>query len=105
MRQSPRGESATEPTFGPSGITGRLNWLPKRRSMSTRSQWQIVPASQRPAKACSATNRTSAVRSAIAPSALVRVRLNLDYLALKELLDWLRHALAQAGKPQFMTPS
>ena len=32
MRQSPRGETATEPTFGPSGRQERLNcWLMKRR--------------------------------------------------------------------------
>ena len=32
MRQSPRGESVTEPTFGPSGRQLRLNcWMKKRR--------------------------------------------------------------------------
>ena len=32
MRQSPRGDNATEPTLGPSGIAERLNcWLKKRR--------------------------------------------------------------------------
>ena len=32
IRQSPRGDSATEPTFGPSGMAERLNcWLKKRR--------------------------------------------------------------------------
>lgn len=34
----------------------------------------------------------------------IRNRLNLDYLSPKELLDWLHHALAQAGHPQLMTP-
>ena len=34
----------------------------------------------------------------------IRVRLNLDYLTPKELLDWLRHATDQAGNPQLMTP-
>ena len=34
----------------------------------------------------------------------IRVRLNLDYLTPKELLDWLRHALDQAGNPHLMTP-
>ena len=34
----------------------------------------------------------------------VRVRLNIDYLTPKELLDWLRHALDQAGNPHVMTP-
>ena len=33
MRQSPRGESVTEPTFGPSGMAERLNcWVKKRRT-------------------------------------------------------------------------
>ncbi len=31
IRQSPRGDRATEPTFGPSGMADRLNcWLKKR---------------------------------------------------------------------------
>jgi general secretion pathway protein A len=34
----------------------------------------------------------------------IRVRLNLDYLSPKELLDWLHHALTEAGQPQLMTP-
>jgi type II secretory pathway predicted ATPase ExeA len=34
----------------------------------------------------------------------IRVRLNLDYLSPKELLDWLRHATAHAGNPNLMTP-
>jgi type II secretory pathway predicted ATPase ExeA len=34
----------------------------------------------------------------------IRVRLNLDYLTPKELLDWLRHVLEQAGSPHLMTP-
>jgi type II secretory pathway predicted ATPase ExeA len=34
----------------------------------------------------------------------IRVRLNLDYLSPKELLEWLRHATGQAGNPQLMTP-
>ncbi len=34
----------------------------------------------------------------------IRVRLNLDYLSPKELLDWLRHATDQAGNPNLMTP-
>jgi len=32
----------------------------------------------------------------------IRVRLNLDYLAPNELLDWLRHVLDQAGQPNLM---
>jgi general secretion pathway protein A len=34
----------------------------------------------------------------------IRVRLNLDYLTPKELLEWLRHVLDQAGNPHLMTP-
>ncbi len=34
----------------------------------------------------------------------IRVRLNLDYLTPKELLDWLRHATDQAGNPNLITP-
>jgi type II secretory pathway predicted ATPase ExeA len=44
-------------------------------------------------------------REALLPIASrIRVRLNLDYLTPKELLDWLRHATDQAGNPQLMTP-
>ncbi len=40
-------------------------------------------------------------REALLPIASrIRVRLNLDYLTPNELLDWLRHTLAQAGNPQ-----
>jgi general secretion pathway protein A len=34
----------------------------------------------------------------------IRVRLTLDYLPPKELLDWLHHALTEAGQPQLLTP-
>jgi general secretion pathway protein A len=34
----------------------------------------------------------------------IRVRLSLDYLAPKELLEWLQHVLEQAGNPQLITP-
>jgi general secretion pathway protein A len=34
----------------------------------------------------------------------IRVRLGLDYLGPKDLLDWLRHALEQAGNPQLIVP-
>jgi len=34
----------------------------------------------------------------------IRVRLTLEPLTPKELLEWLHHALAQAGSPQLMTP-
>ena len=34
----------------------------------------------------------------------LRVRLTLDYLAPKDLLEWLRHVLEQAGSPRLMTP-
>lgn len=44
-------------------------------------------------------------REALLPIASrIRVRLNLDYLTPKELLDWLRHATDQAGNPHLMTP-
>jgi type II secretory pathway predicted ATPase ExeA len=44
-------------------------------------------------------------REALLPIASrIRVRLNLDFLTPKELLDWLRHALEQAGNPVLMTP-
>jgi type II secretory pathway predicted ATPase ExeA len=34
----------------------------------------------------------------------IRARLTLDYLSPKELLDWLHHALAQAGQPRLIVP-
>jgi type II secretory pathway predicted ATPase ExeA len=34
----------------------------------------------------------------------IRVRLCLDYLTAKELLEWLDHALEQAGQPHLLTP-
>jgi type II secretory pathway predicted ATPase ExeA len=34
----------------------------------------------------------------------IRARLTLDYLSPKELLEWLQHALDQAGQPQLMVP-
>jgi type II secretory pathway predicted ATPase ExeA len=34
----------------------------------------------------------------------IRVRLNLDYLTPKELMEWLQHVLEQAGNTQLMTP-
>jgi type II secretory pathway predicted ATPase ExeA len=34
----------------------------------------------------------------------VRVRLSLDYLSPSDLLDWLKHVLAQAGNTNLMTP-
>src|SRR3970282_160719 len=44
-------------------------------------------------------------REALLPIASrIRVRLNLDYLSPKELLDWLRQATDQAGNPHLMTP-
>jgi type II secretory pathway predicted ATPase ExeA len=44
-------------------------------------------------------------REALLPIASrIRVRLNLDYLTPKQLLDWLRHATDQAGNPHLMTP-
>ena len=32
------------------------------------------------------------------------MRLSLDYLTPKDLLEWLQHVLEQAGNPQLMTP-
>jgi general secretion pathway protein A len=44
-------------------------------------------------------------REALLPIASrIRVRLNLDYLTPKELLDWLRQATDKAGNPHLMTP-
>jgi general secretion pathway protein A len=34
----------------------------------------------------------------------IRVRLNLGHLTPKELLEWLKHTLHQAGNPQLLTP-
>ena len=34
----------------------------------------------------------------------IRIRLTLDYLSPKDLLEWLQHALAQAGQPNLMSP-
>jgi type II secretory pathway predicted ATPase ExeA len=34
----------------------------------------------------------------------IRVRLNLDYLSPKDLLEWLQHSLAQAGQPNLLSP-
>jgi general secretion pathway protein A len=33
----------------------------------------------------------------------IRIRLTLDYLSPKDLLEWLKHALAQAGQPNLMS--
>jgi hypothetical protein len=38
MRQSPRGERATEPTFGPSAVQLRFHWLAKKRRKKRSSQ-------------------------------------------------------------------
>jgi hypothetical protein len=38
MRQSPRGERATMPTFGPSAVQERLNWFFQKRERKTDSQ-------------------------------------------------------------------
>src|SRR6476620_9636090 len=39
IRQSPRGDTLTEPTFGPSGRHDRLNWLAKNRRRNTFSHF------------------------------------------------------------------
>ena len=45
MRQSPRGESDTEPTFGPSGMAERLNCWVKKRRTKTVSHFRMVARS------------------------------------------------------------
>ncbi len=39
IRQSPRGDRLTDPTFGPSGMHDRLNWLAKKRRRKTASHF------------------------------------------------------------------
>jgi len=51
MRQSPRWESATEPTLGPSGAVERLNWLQKNFFRKRRCHFLIVAKSYVPSKA------------------------------------------------------
>ena len=51
MRQSPRGDSVTEPTFGPSGRHERLNCWAKKRRMNVPSHFRIVSSSNRPSNA------------------------------------------------------
>ena len=45
MRQSPRGERLTLPTFGPSGIQLRLNCWVKKRRQNTVSHFFTVASS------------------------------------------------------------
>lgn len=45
MRQSPRGDSDTDPTLGPSGRQERLNCWAKKRFMKVESQWLTVSSS------------------------------------------------------------
>lgn len=54
IRQSPRGERVTLPTFGPSGRHERLNCCEKKRFRKTVSHFFTVSRSNRPAKDCSA---------------------------------------------------
>ena len=54
IRQSPRGERVTVPTFGPSGMAERLNCCEKKRRMKTPSHLRTAAASWLPAKARSA---------------------------------------------------
>ena len=42
IRQSPRGERVTEPTFGPSGMQERLNCCEKKRRIKVLSQCIII---------------------------------------------------------------
>ena len=58
IRQSPRGDSATEPTFGPSGITDRLNCCVANRFKNTANHRSITPSYSVPANACFAKNKT-----------------------------------------------
>ena len=51
MRQSPRGDKLTVPTFGPSGKQERLNWFRKKRPTKLYSHFFISPASYLPANA------------------------------------------------------
>ena len=57
MRQSPRGERVTEPTFGPSGRQLRLNCWAKKRRRKVVSHLRMVASSNSPSKACSASRR------------------------------------------------
>ena len=45
IRQSPRGDNATEPTFGPSGIAERLNCCEKKREKKVFIHRRIVARS------------------------------------------------------------
>lgn len=45
IRQSPRGDRDTDPTFGPSGIQDRLNCWEKNRRINTLSHFLIVEKS------------------------------------------------------------
>lgn len=51
IRQSPRGDSDTDPTFGPSGMQERLNCCWKNLRMNVFSQYLIVSLSYLPSKA------------------------------------------------------
>ena len=48
IRQSPRGDSVTEPTLGPSGTQERLNCWLKNRLVNTRSHFNTVSPSYFP---------------------------------------------------------
>ena len=51
IRQSPRGDRLTDPTFGPSGNADRLNCCEKKRRKNTVSHFLTVFASYFPANA------------------------------------------------------
>lgn len=51
IRQSPRGESVTVPTFGPSGRQERLNCCAKNLRRKVRSQCSITSLPYSPSKA------------------------------------------------------
>jgi len=57
IRQSPRGESAIVPTFGPSGMQLRLNCCWKKRRRKIFNVRSIVSSSYTPANAAPASAR------------------------------------------------
>ena len=57
IRQSPRGESVTVPTFGPSGRQERLNCCVKKRRIKVVSHFLMVASSYTPAKVLCAARK------------------------------------------------
>ena len=52
IRRSPLGDTATVPTFGPSGRQERLNCCAKNRRIKVLSHFRMISSSYSPAKAC-----------------------------------------------------